>query len=77
MQQQQQHHQQRQFGLLPPLMDIVPGAPRQRSPSVFKATGAPTNARSVFPNASVAPKHSAPPAVSNSPRASQLVSRGE
>ena len=75
-QQQQQQQKQQQLGVLPRLMDIVPGAPHQRSPSVVKATGAPTNARSVFPDASVAPQHSATPVVSNSPRASQLVSKG-
>ena len=55
MQQQQQQQQQQQLGMLPSLTDIVPGAPHQGA----IATGFPTNALPVFPDAIVAPQHSA------------------
>lgn len=54
--------QQQQLGVLLGLMDIVPGAPHQGSP-VAIATGVPTNALPVFPDAIVAPQHSAPSVV--------------
>ena len=63
---QEQQQQQQQLGVLPSLMDIVPGAPHQGPSSVVTATRAHSNALPVFPDASVAPQH----------QASQLVSKG-
>lgn len=54
----QQQQQQQQLGVLPSLMDIVPGAPHQGA----TATGVPT-ILPVFPDAIVAPQHSAPSVV--------------
>ena len=73
--QQQQQQQQQQPGVIPNLMDTAPGAPQPGFPSVTLATGVPTNTLPMFPNASVAPQHSAPPVVYNSAQASQLVSK--
>ena len=73
---QQQQQKQQQPGLLPSLMDIVPGANHQGY-SVLTGTGAPTNAHPVFSDASLVGQHSAPPVMYNNPQASQLVSKGE
>lgn len=72
---QPQQQQQQQPGVIPNLMDTAPGAPQPGFPSVTLATGVPTNTLPMFPNANVAPQHSAPPVVYNSAQASQLVSK--
>ena len=72
---QPQQQQQQQPGVIPNLMDTAPGAPQPGYPSVTLATGVATNTFPIFPNASVAPQHSAPPVVYNSAQASQLVSK--
>ena len=74
-QMQPQQQQQQQPGVIPNLMDTAPGAPQPGFPSVTLATGVATNTFPIFPNASVAPQHSAPPVVYNSAQASQLVSK--
>lgn len=52
-------------------MEPAPSAAQQAYPSV---AAVPSSEHAIYPNASVAPQHSAPPVVYNSPQPSQLVS---
>ena len=67
----QVQQQQQQAGLYPGMVETVAAASQQVHPSV---AAVPSNEHAVYPNASVAPQHSAPPVAYNSQQPSQLVS---
>lgn len=68
-QQLQQQPQLQQPGMYPALTDLSVGN-QQGYPSV----AVPSTDQAVYPNASIAPQHSAPPVVYNSQQPQQLVS---
>jgi len=72
-QQPQVQQQQQQAGLYPGMVETVAAASQQVHPSV---AAVPSNEHAVYPNASVAPQHSAPPVAYNSQQPSQLVAPG-
>ena len=65
-QQLQQQPQVQQPGTYPALMDLSGGAQQ-----VYPSVAVPSNDQVLYPNASVAPQHSAPPVVYNSQQPQQ------